>query len=1311
MARKGDSCLLKLKKVHLLGFKSFCDRTEIALDDKNARGLTAIVGPNGCGKSNISDALIWVLGEQSAKSMRGTKMEDVIFSGTRDRRSTGMAEVSLTFIDPDIYVQESPESEDAPDTTLRDNFTEAEAEDWDEAAVRARAAQETEEIIADLQPGQLLEEGQGPAAEGSDSAQDEDTANASGAPAVVLKVRRRKFQRTPTRRGEIVITRRLFRSGNSEYLLNGKLCRLRDIQDIFMGTGLGPDTYAIISQERVGQLLSSKPYERRSMIEEAAGTTRFKTKKRLAELRLEQAKQNLARVNDIFDEVTRQMNSLKRQAAKAERYAALRQEVQQRLRLVIATRLAEMGQEAANLESGLATLTAQVDALGGQVGALDQQHATATERGYALEGQAREAAARASAITVDIERALTQMQANEERSTELVARIRAEQAELEETRRHLAELDGERAQQKEFLDQAGQTVDAARQDVQALQTEQQRATDDLSRAEQGMEELRQKMLQWMTQVNHVRQQTMQGEAALEALQQEAGRLEMEREDLRRDLERMGAEREQLSQGHSNALASLQQVELELASLRSQLEARRQEEDVARRSVDQLRADRAAVLGRCRSLETMIQGHSYSTDTVRKLLRSKASEDTWAPIGVLADFLEVTGQHGPVIDEFLHEELNYVVVKSWDAAHAGVHMLKTDVEGRATFLVSTEGAASLSKENTGSGNTEVPQREGVVCLKDCVQFMNGVGRSLEDALPRLRDGYLAPNAETARALALEHPHAYFLAPSGECYHHTTVTGGRASAEGPLALKRDLREAQQNLTQREERLAAAEATLKELADAVTALTQQIDSRSTERRQIEQQAANAGAALRQMEAEMARLDRRLQESATLLERNQSAQQEKSAWLAQRREEAQRIEAGHASAEGQLANSQAALQGLRAAREEAQARLAEATAHLAGLEERRRGASAAVERLERMHAEMQQRVRQLEQQLAANEAERIQRVENAQRLEQRRVEMEAARVEAQKLAAGLTEQTELLRQQTAAMELQLRGLHAEADAVRDKRSEVAARAARLSSDLAYLEESCLQELGVTADELRADDSFARLDAETLAVEDEACRALKQKMEAMGPVNMMALEEHKEAAQRHGFLETQRQDLLGSIENTQNSIREIETISQAKFEEAFARINENFSVTFSQLFGGGQAMMRLTDEENTTESGIDIIASPPGKKLQNVLLLSGGEKALTALALLMGIFQYQPSPFCLLDEVDSPLDEANVGRLSAMLRGQSDNTHFIVITHSKRMMQAADSIFGVTMQEPGVSKVVSVRLGGEHTKEQRVEQRELVSA
>ncbi len=387
----------------------------------------------------------------------------------------------------------------------------------------------------------------------------------------------------------------------------------------------------------------------------------------------------------------------------------------------------------------------------------------------------------------------------------------------------------------------------------------------------------------------------------------------------------------------------------------------------------------------------------------------------------------------------------------------------------------------------------------------------------------------------------------------------------------------------------------------------------------------------------------------------------------------------------------------GMRASREELQAAASAANAALAGLEERRRNANANFDQTNRLYESHSQRIGQLEQQIATAAGEKQRREEENSSLAAQQTEL--AQMRAQAIAEGETLSAEAATLRAAMMELdaKLRTLRHETEALREQRAQLTARAAKLSSDLEHLEATCVADLSVEATTLRADETIAHLESEALAAEDEAARGLKQRLEAMGPVNMMALEEYNETAERHSFLESQRNDLVESIENTQASIKEIDEVSRVKFDEAFKVINENFSQTFSKLFGGGQAFMRLTDPEaeNSDQSGIDIIASPPGKKLQNVLLLSGGEKALTALSLLVGIFQFQPAPFCVLDEVDAPLDETNVARFARLIGEMSVDTQFVIITHSKRTMEQADVMYGVTMQEPGVSKIVSVSLGG----------------
>ncbi|MGD0631327.1 MAG: chromosome segregation protein SMC [Terracidiphilus sp.] len=1264
--------MLKLKKIHILGFKSFCDRTELSVP---GAGIAVVVGPNGCGKSNILDGVSWVLGEQSAKSLRGTHMQDVIFSGTRDRKALGMAEVTLTMVDPDAYEGPVPVH---PEVTVEHEGP----TDWDEEEARRQRAVEAEEIIAAEQPGQTLEDDVPelpmPAAGASEGPQ-----------AVVLKIRRRKFQRTP-QKGEIVITRRLFRTGESEYLLNGKLCRLRDIQDIFMGTGLGPESYAIIGQERIGQLLSSKPHDRRAIIEEAAGITRFKTKKRLAELRLESAKQNLARVDDIFEEVTRQMNSLKRQAAKAERFAAVRDELRDRLRVVLSSRMAQMDAEQAGLEQEIASLSEVINASASEIGQLEANQHSLTERGYELDAQGLEAQNRASEAAVELERATARERANTERVSELESRITAAAAEFEVTRSQLSGIAEERAQQHAFLETAAGEARAFRQKVEASQQEARSAAEEVFASERQLESTRRHAMHLLTLAGNARNHTAQAEESLAALEREAERLSAEMSQARNEQENLGVESGQAKLRFESAADALKRLESEIASLRGTLQSKRADENAQRARANQLRGEQATIAGRRDSLQSLIRNHSYSTDTVRRLLKPGALGQGLAPVGTLADFIEVSGEHEAVVDEFLREELNYVVVESWVAAEEGVRLLKSGVDGRATFLIHPAEQGALFKEDpyTISG-------PGITPLKDAIRVLNGFGRSLESILPKIQYGYLVEDAVEAQRLASHHPLAFFLTAGGECFHNATVTGGKPATEGPLALKRELREAEGKLNKLEIALAQAETEAATLTRTIEELTAQLEASSAERRQAETDAANQGAALKQMESEVQRVERRLQEWTLQAARNKDAREAKRTSIEQKREELARLEAEHTQAEASLDELQAQLVVTRQKREGLQQEAAQVTAELAGLEERRRGAEAAFQRIDRLHADLARRVLSIEQQRTSAETEREQRIGESASLAIRQNELTELRAEALALAQALAAQSQALRQQLAAIETQLKTDRAALDQLREDRAHRSNLVAKLRSDLEHLEATCLAEINVEAQVLRADETIARFTDEPLAAEEEVCRTLRQRIEQMGPVNMMALDEYRETAERHAFLETQRKDLIESIENTQETIKEIDQISRTRFDEAFARINESFAQVFSRLFQGGQAFLRLTDVENQAESGLEIVASPPGKKLQNVLLLSGGEKALTALALLVGIFQFQPSPFCVFDEVDAPLDETNVGRLADLLHTLSADTQFLLVTHSKRMMQSADMIYGVTMQEPGVSKVVSVRLGG----------------
>jgi chromosome segregation protein len=1316
--------LLKLKKLQILGFKSFCDRTELKFPGD---GIAAIVGPNGCGKSNISDAISWVLGEQSVKSLRGAHMTDVIFAGTRERKPTGMAEVTLHLVDPQVYDGRI----ELPVIEIRDDMPD---QDWNESSLRAQREREVDDYTEEVRPGRPGEidvtaaaddndlsaatPGTAPAdtqeaspspsaGDGASSVSPEASASGDqgsyatvGAPQVVLKIRRRKFK-TTFKKGEIAVTRRLFRNGDSEYLLNGKLCRLRDIQDIFMGTGLGPESYALIEQGRIGQILSSKPTDRRNIIEEAAGITKFKTRRRLAEARLTDAKQNLARINDIFDEVTRQMNSLKRQAAKAERYAKLRDEMREQLRVVLASRFTELETQARQLETELTQLTEDLHLRTEAVQAMDAEHAERTQHGYTIDSAAKQTRERLSQVHLEMERATARHRNNEERCAELTVRTAAAEAEASSASGQLQRLEDELSTNQEVLESAAADVASAQQERNQCQSESQQATARLLEVERNQEQQRRQMLDAMNAASGVRNRMTQAEERIAALQRESERLQQELNSANQQVESFGGQRGQISLEFESATELSRSIASRLAEARAQIAEKRAAEIEAKRQLDRMRSESAELQGKRASLEAVIKEHGFSTESVRKLLRSGQLAGSDAPVGVLADFIDVEDKYEGVVDEFLRDELNFLVVKSWDAADAGLNLLRSEVEGRATFLVHPDDSqAKFSFVFDESLRTHL-REDRVIPLKDCIRVPENFGSSLEVILPKLGNGYIVPDAETGRALALENPDAFYLALTGECFHNVTVTGGKKLAEGPLQMKRDLREVQRQIEALARTLAEREISVGQLGIEIQALTALLDRLDAERRDSEQKVMTSSHNLRQLENEMTRVRERISGYERELQRVAGERQSRESFIAERQQELEQQEEKRLQLEAQLSAAQEHVAQLRLARDAAAQAASEVMARVAGLEERRRAAAASLARIQSMVAEVTQRVNSLHSQLEGAAAEKVQREQENELLSVKLVEWQTERKLAQAREQELALESEQLRARLTEIELELKAAREILDRVRDRRSELNVRAAKVASDTEHLVETCIQELSQSREELLADEALVHQAGEELAATEVSYREMRVRLEGMGPVNMMALEEYTETAQRHEFLETQRKDLFDAIENTQSTIKEIEEISRGKFNEAFAIINANFTATFKKLFGGGEAWMKLTDEENSAESGIDIVASPPGKKMQNVLLLSGGEKAMTALSLLVGIFQFAPAPFCILDEVDAPLDDANVTRFAELMREMSLETQFIIITHHKKTMSMAPVMYGVTMQEPGISRIVSVRFGAEHEQPQ----------
>ncbi len=1192
---EGASSLLKLKRIEIQGFKSFFDRTEMRF---NGSGIAAVVGPNGCGKSNLSDAISWVLGEQSAKSLRGARMEDVIFAGTRDRKPLGMASVTMTLVDPRV------------------------------------------EAKAD----------------------------------------------------EVTITRRLFRSGESEYLINGRTARLRDIQDLFMGTGLGPESYAIIEQGRIGQILSNKPQDRRAVIEEAAGITRFKTKKRLAEAKLEGAKQNLSRVFDILEEVSRQVNSLKRQAAKAKRYEELRGEMVAHLRQALTGRFRMLEREAGKLAVDLNLATAEAQSFSVGIAEKEKEQSALEEHTYKTETELTEHRKRQADLQLEAERTRGKLEYQAKQATSIDQRLTQADAETKEIDHRQATHQQELETHARVLAELEEETESARQRLTAKNSAREQLQNQLRERERGMESTRQQVLRLLGEASTLKNQLAQVEEYLAAMERDTTRAQREEQMALGDIERLEQLKDDLGAKRKARQMELQSVGDRRREVEEELSVRKARAGEARGRLEAAKAELSKQKARRDSLEEVLSHRTYTTQSVKGLFtaieRGKAQGLT--PSGVLADFVEVSDAlYEKAAEEFLHEELEYVVVHDWQQAERGIDLMRSDLDGRATFLVELEKTAPSSEMPTAA---QPVFGEGIAAkLSDVLRLTNGLTHAPSHLLPRLAKCFLATDRAAAQRLAMEHPDYYFLLPDGVSYHGRAISGGKKTGSGPLALKREVRELTKTVEARQKEVDATMSTLSDLEHDIAVLIEDLEQLRVKQQTQEKDALAIDHEQRKLNEEHTRSNSRLSVARLELDRLRKESGRSQEQRERNRDLVTQKEKSRVEQELALEQARAELTELQAKVSQIAEEHSTLRADLASFEERRRAERASQARIENQLREFAARRVNLVSEIERMGVERARLLSDNVGLDARAAELRDQITELTAIVHTLSAQEASLRAALATTGEALKLMRVDGQAAQEKRSHIEVELVRKQSELKFLDETSRKELGSPLEELAAGDETV-LDEDGLTSAEEKYQEVRAKIDALGPVNPQALEEFQEAQQRYDFLNAQRQDLLDSIRDTEKAIQEIDVESRKRFGEAFEAINIHFRGMFQTLFGGGVGEMRLTDESNLADSGIDIVASPPGKKLQSVLLLSGGEKSLTAMALLMAIFRYQPSPFCILDEVDAPLDEPNIQRLTNLIREMSTQTQFIVITHAKRTMEAAQALYGVTMQEPGVSKLVSVR-------------------
>jgi chromosome segregation protein len=1238
--KQEDRNLFKLKRVELQGFKSFADRTRLDF----GMGTAAIVGPNGCGKSNLSDAISWVLGEQSARMLRGDRMADVIFNGSGKRPPTSMAEVSMTLLCDGQSAQRPAGEQGNP-------------------AIGQRP--ETPRKVKDNPIAAQ------PAASNADQAPDASSSE------------------------EIVVTRRIFRSGESEYLLNGRLCRLRDIQDLFMGTGLGPESYAIIEQGRIGQILSSKPSDRRAIIEEAASISKFKSRKRLAEAKLESSRQNLARITDILEEVSKQVSSLKRQASKAERYQQVHGEYRAKQRVILASRLVEMQasherfvKDHQALQQVCAECALRLEGIERQARELATQH-------EALEDQVKQAREKLSQGNLEMERLRSRIDQARREAETLEQRLDETVAEQKQLELRLVTLQDEVTERQRHLKDLGDELAAAEEAVREVAARKEETAKALSAAEGQVESLRQAALVMVSRAAEIRNQLVQAEESGFALDRQLARAGTELEAARADQQRLAADLAQLDKEHKEHSSTFTQLSQAWSEISALLESARSQELICRQKLEGLRDEHSKASARMQALEESLARHAYSTDSVRKLLSAEHrinGSNGFHPLGLLADFVEVTSGYEELVEEFLRTELDSVVVEGHEAARHGMELVESEGGSRTTFFVQ-KFAANGNGHNPRAA-AEAPRPEGVIAsLQELVRFEPKLGLGGEVAFPLLVSTYVVESRAAAERLAEAYPLYHFLTPGGEHYHHRTVSGGRKASAGPLALRRNFRELERRTASLHAALESAEAEWAGQREIAQKYELESARLALARQDAEKQSLVVSEKLRQAQAALELVTTRLQ----TLEQEASLLQEEKRRIEQRHAE---LESTLAQGRGErqenelaLAKSIDATRALRLQLDRLGQDLSAAQSRSSGLREKMSGVEMDHRRLSDQAQETHERDERLEAQarhLAAQMAEWKAGKEKAEEL------LATLASEQKALHVGLNSlelHTSELRARRDELNHQVDTFRAELESHRERRTAAEVALARAESDLAHHLQRCRQELGLEPEAmLREAGPDKLLEGEELEKQSHEAEALRDRLERMGPVNMMALEELREAEERQAFLDAQRQDLLASINDTAQTIREIDQVSHRQFQQAFHAINGFFAESFRTLFGGGNGEMRLSDESDP-ESGIDLVAQPPGKRLQNVLLLSGGEKALTALALLIAIFRFTPSPFCILDEVDAPLDDANVERFTRLIGQMSHHTQFILITHNKRTMEICQVLYGVTMQEPGVSRLVSVHM------------------
>jgi chromosome segregation protein len=1394
---------MRIKRVEIIGFKSFCDRAVVQIGES----ITGVVGPNGCGKSNIVDAIRWCMGEQSAKHLRGKAMEDVIFAGSESRGPAPMAEVSLTFDDVGFshealeLARHSDEAETeralaqiAPDEGI-------EGGEVAEGGKVAEGGEVAEGAVLGAEGTALVPEA------GGDPIEPVDEAAMAPAPAVgtwvdaegnpiaspLDEAAQVLADRPPAisfgHYTEVTITRRLYRDGTSQYFINKTLCRLRDITDFFLGTGVGTKAYAIIEQGRIGQIVSSRPQDRRAILEEAAGITKFKAKKKAAEKKLDQTRQNLMRVSDIVSELDKRMGTLRRQAQKAERYRKYKAEMRD-IELWKAThRWLELAGEGQLVTGRLTSARTELD---------DARAAWSSKDAHVVTERAE--------LAVE-ERRLVALQ---EHGYELDNRIRLGESKIGFERREAEELDGRIAGARaEIEDITGQRARGAEElsarqaELSELEAEVDREATEVAAREATAGEARQMLANAQGQLEQARAELGSRRTEIATANAQLEALARRREEASRRLERVVTETEQQAERvHEleregrrvdGALAALRQTRLDLGSQSEGFSARKDvlSEEVARgeAEVETLRTElhrRNSRLTSLKEIQDRYEGFQRGTRAVMQradeIIDHRSRSEGAAIHGVVADVVRAPELLEIAVEAALGDRLGGVLVSEPEVGLAAIGFLKQGGGGRSAFVplgaagspgslgarssdaapawAGAEGAtlvgtappvpeampidtrdagaqaapppvfegeggaaswmspaweslgsppgelAGAAPGTSGYGKIEVEDRTQLVAAHAAIGGEGVLGRMAD--LVAFADGYEAVGRRLLGATVVvdDLDRALLLHKQGVTDRLVTldgdlvedggiVAGGSRDAQGAgvLAQKREIRDLEEivgtlehDLSGAMARLVTAKTELTQVTKALEGLRVQVHEgevaimgHEKDEARIRHDLERHRDRLGQLAGERRELDDRLSVIGT----DEAAIRDRRAQAETRIAELERAQLDHLS---DVATHRDRLDELAQVLTEAKIRAAQ-------LGEKRAAAEASALRLAAMDTDLAARAAKLTAEI--DEAMR-RTLALRQGCDQLAAELAVLREERDAQAIALEEGRRAYDARLTALtcvELAARELRGLADQLAREVGQLELRAGQIKMTRQVVEDQVGERYQLEVPAILFD---YHLRPQITQIDEDRLTELRELIERMGSdINLTAIEEYAEVGQRFEFLSAQKTDLERAVDQLQRAIDKINKTSRKLFKDTFVAVNTTFKEVFPRLFRGGHAALSLSggDDVDLLEAGVEIMAQPPGKKNTTVEQLSGGEKALTAVALVFSIFLIKPSPFCILDEVDAPLDEANVDRYNEMVREMTDRSQFIVITHNKRTMEAADNLYGVTMQEPGVSKLVSVNL------------------